>query len=127
VICYAIQVLGYISFSPIREYLFVDAGAVLPRVHRQGLGTQLLAFAEKETLRLGLRSVRLFTNGRITGNLFYRQRGYRETGCCHEGSFSRVFTAGDRTSLARLPRGTSQPVRRPTGGPPCGRAEHTPY
>jgi ribosomal protein S18 acetylase RimI-like enzyme len=92
VICDAVQVLGYISFSPNRDYLFVDAVAVLPRVHRQGLGTQLLAFAENETLRLRLRSVRLFTNGRIAGNLiFYRQRGYRETGRCDEGSFSRVF------------------------------------
>jgi ribosomal protein S18 acetylase RimI-like enzyme len=47
-ICDAVQVLGYISFSPIRDYLFVDAVAVLPRLHRQSLGTQLLAFAEKE-------------------------------------------------------------------------------
>jgi predicted N-acetyltransferase YhbS len=92
VICDDVQVLGYISFSPNRDYLFVDAVAVLPRLHRQGLGTQLLAFAEKETLRLDLRSVRLFTNGRIAGNLiFYRQRGYRETGRCDEDSFSRVF------------------------------------
>jgi GNAT superfamily N-acetyltransferase len=92
VICDTVQVLGYISFSPNRDYLFVDAVAVLPRLHRQALGTQLLAFAEEETLRLGLRSVRLFTNGRIAGNLiFYRQRGYRETGRCDEGSFSRVF------------------------------------
>ena len=29
-ICDAVQVLGYISFSPNRDYLFVDAVAVLP-------------------------------------------------------------------------------------------------
>jgi len=50
VICDAVQVLGYSSFSPNRDYLFVDAVAVLPRLYRQGLGTQLLAFAEKEPL-----------------------------------------------------------------------------
>ena len=48
VICDAVQVLGYISFSQNRDYLFVDAVAVLPELHRQGLGTQLLAFAERK-------------------------------------------------------------------------------
>ena len=96
VICDAGRVLGYISFSRNRDHLFVDAVAVLPIRHRQGLGTQLLAFAEKEALRLGLRSVRLFTNGKIAGNLiFYRRRGYRETGRCDVGSFSRVFYSKD--------------------------------
>ena len=99
VISDAKQILGYISLSPNRDHLFVDAVAVLPRFHRQSLGTQLLAFAEKEALRLGLRSVRLFTNGNISGNLkFYRRRGYRETGRCDEGTFSRIFLRKDVTA-----------------------------
>jgi ribosomal protein S18 acetylase RimI-like enzyme len=54
-------VLGYISFWPISEHHFVDSIAVLPKYHGQGLGTQLLAFAEHEASRQGLQSVRLFT------------------------------------------------------------------
>jgi len=88
----AARVLGYISFSPNRDHLFVDAIVVMPEHQRQGIGGRLLAFAEQVALRLGLRSVRLFTSGEIAGNLiFYRRRGYHKTGCCREGSFSRVF------------------------------------
>ena len=65
---------------------------MLPELHGQGIGSRLLAFAEQGAQRLRLRSVRLFTSGEIAGNLnFYRRRGYHKTGCCREGSFSRVF------------------------------------
>jgi hypothetical protein len=57
-----------------------------------GPGHPVAGIRREGGLRLCLRSVRLFTNGGIAGNLiFYRQRGYRETGRCDEGSFSRVF------------------------------------
>lgn len=96
VICDAAWVLGYISFSPSRDHLFVETIAVLPNHHGQGLGSRLLAFAEKEALRLGLHSVRLFTDGKIADNLiFYRRRGYHETDRCDESGFSRVFYSKD--------------------------------
>jgi GNAT superfamily N-acetyltransferase len=102
VICDAARVLGYISFSANRDHLFVETIAVLPRRHGQGLGSRLLAFAEKEALRLGLRSVRLFTDGKIADNLtFYRHRGYHETDRCDEGRFSRVFYSKDIASRWR--------------------------
>src|SRR5258705_13626224 len=75
VICEGARVLGYISFSANRDHLFVETIAVLPHYHGQGLGTRLLAFAEKEALRRGLRSVTLFTDGKKANNLiFYRRR-----------------------------------------------------
>ena len=92
VMCDTGRVLGFISFSPNRDHLFVEAIAVLPELQGQGIGSRLLGFAEQMAGRLDLRSVRLFTNGEIAGNLiFYRRRGYHETGRCHEANFSRVF------------------------------------
>ena len=86
------RVMGYISVSGNFDHLFVGAIAVLPGHHRKGLGSQLLAFAEHEALRLGLQSVTLFTDGNITGNLvFYRRNGYQETDRCDGNGFSRVF------------------------------------
>jgi GNAT superfamily N-acetyltransferase len=87
-----VWILGFISFLPNADHLFVDAIAVRPSHQRQGLGSRLLAFAEGEALRQGLRSVRLFTDGTAVDNLsFFQRRGYRETGRCDEGDFSRVF------------------------------------
>ena len=113
VMCDAALVLGYISFSPNRDHLFVEAIAVLPELHGHGIGSRLLAFAEQVALRLGLRSVRLFTSGEIAGNLsFYRRRGYRETGRCREDNFSRVFYSKDIASRRHHRPMTHQPARR---------------
>ena len=101
-ICSRERVLGYISFSSNVDHLFVHIIAVLPAFHDQGLGSQLLAFAEKEAQRLRLRSVTLFTDGDIAQNhIFYRRRGYHETDRCGEGGFSRVYYAKDVTPQAR--------------------------
>ena len=109
----AARVLGYISFSPNRDHLFVEAIAVLPELHGHGIGSRLLAFAEQVALRLGLRSVRLFTSGEISGNLsFYRRHGYHETGCCREANFSRVFYRKDIAPRRHDRPMTQQPVRR---------------
>ena len=114
VICRTARVLGYISSSPNRDHLFLGVIAVLPELHGQGLGSRLLAFAEQMALRLGLRSVRLFTSGGIPGNLiFYRRRGYRETGRCDEANFSRVFYSKDIAPRRHhRPMDTRQPIRR---------------
>ena len=63
--------------------------------------------------RLGLRSVRLFTSGEIASNLmFYRRRGYHETGRCREANFSRVFYSKDIAPWRHESPTTHQPVRR---------------
>ena len=95
-ICEAGAALGFISFWRNSGHVYVDTVAVRPRLHRRGLGSRLLAFAEREAARLGLRSVRLFTDGNVAKNLaFYRQRGYRETDRCEDAGFSRVFYRKD--------------------------------
>jgi predicted N-acetyltransferase YhbS len=91
-ICDQAHVLGYISLWPIADQMFIDTLAVRPSHPRQGLGSQLLAFADRETLRLGLNSVNLFTKGTMADNLvFYKRRGYRETGRCDDDGICRVF------------------------------------
>jgi len=91
-ICDEAQVLGYISLWPTANQMFIDTLAVLPMHHRRGLGSQLLAFADRETLRLGLYSVSLFTKETMADNLvFYQRRGYGETGRCDGDGFCRVF------------------------------------
>lgn len=89
-------VLGYISLWPSVGHLFIDTLAVLPERHGEGLGSQLLAFAEREAVRLRLSSLRLFTKEKMADNLgFYLRRGYRETGRCDDDGFARVFYVKD--------------------------------
>ena len=95
VISTSARILAYISFSANTDHLFVHVIGVLPDLQGQGLGSQLLAFAERAALRLQLHSLKLFTDGSIANNQFYRCRGYRETDRCDDGSFSRVFYVKD--------------------------------
>jgi GNAT superfamily N-acetyltransferase len=95
-------ILGFISFSPNADHLFVDTIAVRPSHQHRGLGSRLLAFAEQEASRLGLRSVSLFTDGKLADNLnFFQRRGYHETSRCDEGDFSRVFYRKDIAGRTR--------------------------
>jgi GNAT superfamily N-acetyltransferase len=103
------MILGYISFWPIADHLFVDSVAVLPDCRGRGLGTLLLAFAEHEAARLGLRSVRPFTKQMMADNFsFYRHRGYCETGRCDDDGFPRVFYSEDVSHRAAA-LGKSEP------------------
>lgn len=95
------KIVGYISFSPIYDHIFVDTIAVLPTWHRNGLGSQLLDHAEQAASQLGFDSVKLFTDGNVVGNVrFYRRRGYHETDRCIDGSFSRIFYSKAMAALA---------------------------
>ena len=92
VVCDQSHVLGYISFWPAADQMFVDTLAILPEHHRRGLGSQLLAYADFETRRLGYSAITLFTKAHMMGNLqFYKSRGYRETGRCDDDGYCRVF------------------------------------
>lgn len=86
------SILGYISFAPHFDHLFVNAIAVLPPHRNHGLGSQLLTFAERHAAKLGIHRVSLFTDGNANDNIsFYQSRGYRETDRCEDGDFSRIF------------------------------------
>lgn len=83
---------GCMTMWPTTGHLFIETLAVRPARHHRGLGSQLLAFAEREAARLQLSSVRLFTKESMADNVgFYQRRGYRETGRCDDDGFARVF------------------------------------
>lgn len=91
-----LTILGYISLVPIVDHMFIDSIAVLPEHHDRGLGTRLLKFAEIEAARLGLDSVRLYTQQTSTAEFaFYTYRGYTETDRCDDDGTRRVFYSKD--------------------------------
>jgi ribosomal protein S18 acetylase RimI-like enzyme len=90
------RIVGYIALLPIADHLFVDSIAVLPEFQGDGLGTQMLVFAEQEASRLGLRSVRLFTKLKDADSFgFYQYRGFTEIGRCDNDGFPRIFFSKD--------------------------------
>jgi ribosomal protein S18 acetylase RimI-like enzyme len=63
--------------DPKPDHLLVWSIAVAPRLKGQGLGSALLDFAEAEAQRLGLGTMRLYTNARFVENIaWYERRGY---------------------------------------------------
>jgi ribosomal protein S18 acetylase RimI-like enzyme len=97
VICDRSDILGFISLAPADDHLFIDAVAVLPKHHGQGLGTKLMAFAESEAQRNGLDSVRFYTMAAMRDSIsFYERRGYTETARCDDDGYPRIFFAKDK-------------------------------
>lgn len=90
---------GVIVLEDTPDALQVANIAVRPERHGQGLGRQLLAFADDEARRRGYDAVILYTNVHMTENLErYPELGYVEVGRGHEHGFDRVFF---RKELAR--------------------------
>ena len=74
------------------DHLLVKNIAVLPSAQGRGIGSSLLALAEKQAERYGLPELRLFTHEAMTENLaYYPRRGYVETHRTEESGFHRVF------------------------------------
>jgi len=81
------------------DHLWVDNVAVDPALQGQGLGRQLMAFAEDEAARLGLGELRLLTSVKMTENLaLYASLGYEEYERRDEGGRRRAYL---RKSLER--------------------------
>jgi GNAT superfamily N-acetyltransferase len=73
-------------------HLLLENVAVRPSAQGQGIGSRLLALAEREAARLGLTEIRLYTNAAMTENLaYYPRRGYEETHRAEQDGFQRVF------------------------------------
>lgn len=85
---------GMLVYRLEADGLLVENIAVHPHVQGSGMGSALLAEAERISRRNGKSWVRLYTNEAMIENLaFYPRRGYGETGRMTEDGFSRVYFA----------------------------------
>ena len=83
---------GYIVFYPLADSMQLENVAVLNRYAGQGIGRQLIEYAESEARRLNLIAVELYTNLKMTENIaYYPKLGYVETDRREEDGFSRVY------------------------------------
>ncbi|MEV4168610.1 GNAT family N-acetyltransferase [Nonomuraea sp. NPDC049709] len=72
---------GLVVLVPEDGVLLVENVAVRPELHGKGIGRALMAYAEDEARRLGLRALRLYTNVKMAANIaLYESLGYVETG-----------------------------------------------
>jgi GNAT superfamily N-acetyltransferase len=77
---------------PKTDHLLLDNIAVRPDRQGQGLGRQLIAFAEAEARRLGHSELRLYTHATMVENIaLYQRLGFIETGRGQEAGYDRVF------------------------------------
>jgi ribosomal protein S18 acetylase RimI-like enzyme len=85
-------IIALIVLLPATDYLLLDNIAVRPDHQGQGLGRQLIAFAESEARRLGYAEIRLYTHEKMTENIgLYARLGFHETGRSREAGYDRVF------------------------------------
>ena len=86
------KMAAVIVLLPEPDHLLLDNIAVRPDRQGQGLGRQLIAFAEHEARRLGYAEVRLYTHEKMTENIaLYTRFGFEETGRGREAGYDRVF------------------------------------
>ena len=76
------------------DHLLLDNIAVRRDRQGQGLGRQLIAFAEEEARRRGLDEIRLYTHVTMVENIaLYTRLGFVETGRGRDGGYELVFMA----------------------------------
>lgn len=74
------------------DALLLDNVAIVRAEQGRGHGRSLIAFAEEEARRRGYRTLRLFTNVKMTENIaLYERLGFLETHRAGQGGFERVF------------------------------------
>ena len=86
------DIAAIIVLLPKPGHLLLDNIAVLPDRQGQGLGRQLIDFAEAEARRRGYAELRLYTHEKMVENIaLYRRLGFEETGRGREAGYDRVF------------------------------------
>ena len=74
------------------DRLLLDNVAVDPAYSGQGLGRQLVEFAENRARQLGYHDIELYTHEKMTENIaIYRRWGYRILRRVHEKGFDRIY------------------------------------
>jgi ribosomal protein S18 acetylase RimI-like enzyme len=86
------EAVGFVVLRPDADALFIENVAVEPATQRKGHGQALLEFAEREARRLGLLTLRLYTNAAMTENVaYYLRHGFCETERRDDEGYERVF------------------------------------
>jgi N-acetylglutamate synthase-like GNAT family acetyltransferase len=81
---------GFIVFYAVDRHMFLENVAVVKA--GRGIGKSLIQYCEAEAVRLGLGSVHLYTNAKMTDNLsIYPRLGYVEVQRRSEDGFDRVY------------------------------------
>jgi ribosomal protein S18 acetylase RimI-like enzyme len=71
------SIAALLVLLPALDHLLLDNIAVRPDHQGQGLGRQLIAFAESEARRLGYAEIRLYTHEKMTANIgLYARLGF---------------------------------------------------
>ena len=92
------QIIGVLVLVSDEEMLLLDNVAVHPDRQGQGLGRQLIAFAENEAAKQGYSSLELYTHESMTENIgLYESLGYVETDRRTESGYRRVYMRKDLT------------------------------
>ena len=95
------ELVGVLVLAPHPDHLRIENVAVVPAAQGRGIGTTLLAVAEREAADRGLPELRLFTHERMTENIaYYSRQGYVETHRTDDGGFHRVHFAKTLTGAA---------------------------
>jgi len=87
-----LEFLGYVVFFPEGDHIHLESVAVMPDCAGQGVGRDLINFAEQKARESGLVAIELYTNEAMTENLLmYPNLGYQETARKTQDGFRRVF------------------------------------
>jgi ribosomal protein S18 acetylase RimI-like enzyme len=71
---------GVLVVQKTEDYLLIRTIGIAPARQRQGLGTRLMGEAERLAVAADIRTLRLYTNEVMTGNVeLYERLGYIET------------------------------------------------
>jgi GNAT superfamily N-acetyltransferase len=83
---------GFIVFFPVDQQMLLENVAVSEAGRGKGIGKSLIQFCEAQAMGLGLGSVHLYTNVKMTDNLsIYPRLGYLEVERRSEDGFERVY------------------------------------
>ena len=84
--------VGFAVCLPKADHMFLENVAVHPCQAGRGIGRALIDHIENEARRVGLPTIRLYTNAKMTANLtLYPRLGYVQTERRMEDGFDRVF------------------------------------
>lgn len=86
------DILGILILIDANGHLLLDNIATAPGAQGQGVGRQLVSFAESEAQRRGYGEIRLYTHAVMAGNVaYYENLGWEETHRGEQAGYQRIF------------------------------------